>query len=108
MVEDAELRAADRMLSHLRQLQKSYKRDKYKQARDLLLQQALDGSPECINAVCMFKDDPQVFSTFKSEATRILQGLVSRPRYNMCLGLTVAGNWTRCCTQWATFVQDRM
>lgn len=90
MLDDGELRVADRMLSHLSQLQKSYKQDKRKQARDLLLQQALEGSPESINAVCRFKDDLRVLETFKSEATRILQGHISRPRYNMCLGLLAA------------------
>ena len=88
MLDDGELWVVDRMLSHLSQLQTSYKQDKHKQARDLLLQQGLEGSPESINPVCRFKDDPRVLETFKSEATCIRH--ISHPRYNMCLGLLAA------------------
>jgi hypothetical protein len=59
MVEDAELRAADRILSHLAQLQKSCKQDKHKLARDILLQQALEGGLEHMEAVCRFTKDPR-------------------------------------------------
>ena len=36
------------------------------------------------------EDDPQVLETFMSEATKLVQGHVSRATYNMCLGLLAA------------------
>ena len=90
MVEDHELRKADRILGHLSKVEKTYKVDKQKEARDLLLHQALEGGASCMQAVQSFKQDPAVFHTFRRQATMILQGHVSRAHYNTCLGLLAA------------------
>lgn len=81
------MRQADRILSHLSQLQKTYSADKSKGARDLLLQTALQGGCDKLEAVRGFTEDPNVLKVFSSEISRLLEGHVSRPRYNVCLGL---------------------
>lgn len=78
------------MIWHLSQVEKTFKTEKQKNARDLLLHQSLKGGSECMNAVRRFRDDPQVLETFMSEATKLVQGHVSRATYNMCLGLLAA------------------
>lgn len=90
MVDDDELRRADRILWHLGQVEKTYKVEKQKDARDLLLHQALEGDAGCLRAVQGFKQDPKVLQTFKWEASRFLQGQMSHARYNTCLGLLAA------------------
>ena len=87
MVEDSDQRKVERILFHLSQVEKTYKVDKRKGARDLLMQQALKGGTEELEAVCRFKEDPTILSVFKGEATRLFQGDISRSRYNVCLGL---------------------
>ena len=72
MVKDAKLRNANRILWHLGQVERTYKVDKQKEARDLLLHQALQGGSDSMEAVQNFKEDPQVFETFKAEATHLL------------------------------------
>lgn len=90
MVEDADLRKADRMMGHLSQVEKTFKVDKQKVARDLLLHQSLKGGTEYLGTVQAFRDDPLVLETFRAEATSLLQGHVRRPTYNVCLGLLAA------------------
>ena len=90
MVEDTQLHEAERLIWHLGQVEKTFKLEKHKEAHDLLLHQALEGGSECMQAVHKFKEDPKVFQTFKAEATLLLQGHVSRLRYNLCLGLLTA------------------
>lgn len=90
MLEDKDLRATNSVLFHLEQLEKSYKKDKHKRVRDLLLHQSLGGGSDCLEAVYRFKKDPQVLDTFKSEAIGLLQGHVSQSVYNLCLGLLAA------------------
>ena len=90
MVGDAQLHRADRMMSLLGQVEKTYKIDKHKAARELLLRQSLEGGLESMKAVQMFRDDPLVLQTYKSEATNLLHGHVVRASYNMCLGLLAA------------------
>ena len=90
MEDDGELWRADRILWHLSQVEKTYKVDKQKGARDLLLHQALVGGADCMQAMQKFKQDPRVLHTFRREATMILQGHMSRARYNTCLGLLAA------------------
>lgn len=85
MVDDAQLRGTDRIFSCMRQLQKIYKQDKSKQARDLLLCQALDGSSKCMEVLWRFKEDLQILQTFKTEATHLFQSHMSHTRYNACL-----------------------
>ena len=87
MVEDAELRRADQILHHLAQVEKTFKNDKVKTARDLLLQQALAGGSGCLDAVQSFKQDPRVRQQFCTHATLLLQGQMGRARYALCLGL---------------------
>ena len=64
MVEDAQLRTAEWMIWHLGQVEKSFKLEKHKEARDLLLHQALEGGAGCMEAVHKFKEDPNVLRTF--------------------------------------------
>ena len=68
----AELRSAGRILWHLGQVEKTYKIDKQKEARDLLLHQALKGGSKNMEAVQKFKKNPEVLQTFKTEATWLL------------------------------------
>ena len=72
MVEDAELRKADQILHHLTQVEKTFKNDKVKIARDLLLQQALAGGKACLDAVQSFKQDPRVQHQLCTHATLLL------------------------------------
>jgi hypothetical protein len=90
MVDDGELRRAERILWHLSQVEKTYKVEKQNDARDLLLHQAFEGGAKCMQAVQIFKQDPRVLLTFKREASMILQGHMSRARYKTCLGLLAA------------------
>ena len=90
MVEDAELRRAEQILHHLSQVEKTFKNDKVKTARDLLLQQALVGGSGCLEAVQCFKQDPRVRHYFTTHVTLLLQGQMTRPRYTLCLGLLTA------------------
>ena len=90
MVEDAELRKADRVIQHLSAIYKSYNRIKAKKGRYLLLESTLEGGSECLQAVKTFRSDPKVLSAFKQNATSLLQGQLSRSRYNTCLGLLAA------------------
>ena len=90
LVEDTQLREADRILWHLGQVEKSFKLEKHKVARDLLLNQALEGGAGFLEAVQHFKEDPAVLTLFKREATLLLEGHVSRSKYNSCLGLVAA------------------
>ena len=87
MVEDADLRKVERVMWHLSQVEKTFKVEKVKVARDLLLHQSLTGGQECMKAFQRFRDDPHVLETFTSEATKLVQGHVSRATYNVCLGL---------------------
>ena len=90
MVEDAKLRLVEKMLWHLGQIEKTYKVDKQKNARDLLLHQSLQGDSQCMQQVHSFRDDPNVFETYCTEATNLVKGDIARPRYNLCLGLLAA------------------
>ena len=90
MLEDNEIREANRVLAHLEQLQKTYKKEKHKRARDLLLHQALAGDRDCLEVVNRFSSDGEVMERFKVEATSLLQGHVNRSTYNVCLGLLAA------------------
>lgn len=90
MMEDSDIRRADRITWHLRQVENTYKVEKPKGARDLLLHQALEGGADDMEAVQKFKDDPRVLQTFKKEASTLLQGHTSRAQYNVCLGLLAA------------------
>ena len=90
MVDDADLRRTETIMWHLSQVEKTFKVEKLKTARDLLLHQSLTGGTECINAVQRFRDDPHVLETYTSEATKQVQGHVSRAAYNVCLGLLAA------------------
>ena len=87
MDDDCHLRKADRLLWHLSQLEKTYKVEKHKDARDLLLKQALEGGADTMQAVQKFKNDPRILAHFTKEAEAIRRGHASRPRYNTCLGL---------------------
>lgn len=86
MVDDGDLRQAERVMWHLGQVEKTYKIDKHKSAQDLLLQQSLQGGSEYMRAVQRYRDDAKVLETFTAEATMLLQGHASRVRYNLCLG----------------------
>ena len=74
-------------MHHLCQVEKTYKVEKYKDARDSLLHKALDGESGCMEAVKGFTQDPQVLTTFISEAKKLLRGHVTRGCYSNCLGL---------------------
>ena len=89
MVEDADLRRAERVLWHLGQVEKTFKVHK-QDAREILLHQSLEGGSRGIGAVDEFKQDAHVLSTFKAEATLLVQGHVRRQIYNVCLGLLAA------------------
>ena len=78
------------MLWHLGQIEKTYKVEKQKDARDLLLHQSLEGGTDCMGAIQAFKEDPKVLKTFRSEASMFLRGYRSRAHYNVCLGLLPA------------------
>ena len=90
MVEDSQLRKADRLMWLVGQMERSFKVDKHKEARDNLLHQALEGGSQYLEKVKKFKDDPNILKTFVEKATLFLQGHMSRPRYNACLGLLAA------------------
>lgn len=90
MVEDADLRKTERMMDHLSQVEKTFKVEKLRIARDLLLHQSLTGGTECMTAVQKYRDDPQVLETYTTEATKLVQGHVAHLPYNMCLGLLAA------------------
>ena len=92
MVEDDQLRMAERVQWHLSEVEKTFKVDKQKEARDLLLEQSLasSGRSSHLEAVKVFREDKNVLSTFKKEASHLLQGHESRTAYNMCLGLLTA------------------
>ena len=105
MVEDAELRKVECMMWHLTQVKKTFKVEKLKGARDLLLYLALDAGSRCIKAAQKFRDDPEVLNTFRSEATRLLQGHTSRATYNVCLGLLAARFMYGECLTFHTFLQ---
>lgn len=77
-------------MGHLSRVEKTFKVEKQRVARDLLLQQSLQGGTECLKSVQAFTDDPQVFETFRAEATSLIQGHVTRAKYNVCLGLLAA------------------
>ena len=74
----------------LGQVEKTYKLEKVKEARHLLLHQALEGGSLCMQAVQKFKEDPSVMEVFRSVAKCLIQGRISRSRYNSCLGLLTA------------------
>ena len=48
---------------------------------------ALELDDTGIDAVFNFREDPQVLAVFKSEATLLLRGDVTKSRYNNCLRL---------------------
>ena len=86
MVEDADLRKVQQI-----QIEKTFKVEKTKGTRDVLLRQALEGGGETLRCVKHFNDDPQVLNNSKKEAKlQLLQGLVSRRRYSLCLGFLAA------------------
>lgn len=87
MIDDGELRKADRILS---QVEKTFKADKQKDVRDLLLHQSLEGGADHLKVVQRFKEDSKVLQTFKREGSMFLQALRSRTRCNTCLGLLAA------------------
>ena len=79
------MRRAERVIWQS-QVEKTFKLDRPKGTRNLLLHKALEGGFEYLRAV------QRVLETFTSEGTRLVQGHVSRTPYNMCLGLIpVAG-----------------
>lgn len=77
------MRKTERMMDHLSQVEKTFKVEKLRIARDLLLHQSL-------TAVQKYRDDPQVLETYTTEATKLVQGHVAHLPYNMCLGLLAA------------------
>ena len=87
IVEDDHMRRAERMIWQS-QVEKTFKLDRPKETRNLLLHKAVEGGRlEYMGAVQRFRDDSQVLETFTSEGTRLVQGHVSCTPYNMCLGL---------------------
>ena len=79
-MEDAELRKADRVIQHLSAIYKSYNR----------IKSTLEGGSECLEVVKKFHSDPKVLTGFKQNGTALLQGQLSRSRYNTLLGLLTA------------------
>ena len=90
MVDDADLRRANKVKQHLSALYKSFNKMKKKKGRDLLLEKTLEGGSRYIEAVQRFRDDEKVSELVKSTAMAILRGHISRGRYNTCLGLIAA------------------
>ena len=90
MVEDEDLRRADKVLRHLATLSKSYGQVKSKQGRDLLLEKTLQGGTGCMDAVRNFLNDKDVLKNIQNNAAAILQGHRSKLRYNTCLGFLAA------------------
>ena len=56
MVEDEDLRKAEKILSHLATLSKSYGEIKAKKGRDLLLEKTLQGRMACMGSVRSFHE----------------------------------------------------
>ena len=91
IIDDTEIRRADRVSRHLSTLYKSYNKDKTKQGRDLLLAKSLEGgTSSCLDAMKRFRDDSRVGETFRRHAAVLLQGHLSRSTYNTCVGLLAA------------------
>ena len=90
MAEDDQLRLAERVLAHLSQVERTYKVQKHKDARDLLLHTALEGDSGCLEAVRRFTKDPEVLRTFRTEGSRLLSRQATCSCYNCCLGLLAA------------------
>ena len=89
-MDDCKLRVADRLLHHLKQVEKSFQQEKKKVARASLIDSALEGRTEGMKAVQAFKEDGSVLEVFLAEAKQMLRGLITKARYNMCLGLLAA------------------
>ena len=90
MVEDEDLRRAEKVLSHLKMLTKSYSKIKAKKGRNLLMEKTLQGGTACIGSVKSFLEDKNVMKTFETNAAAILQGYPTKQQYNTCLGLLAA------------------
>lgn len=91
MVDDSDLRLADRVLRHLGEVEKTYKLGKKKDSRDRLLHFSLsDDTQELLEEVWKYMQDKRVCEVFRDEATSLLQGHISRTRYTRCLGLLTA------------------
>ena len=89
-MEGEQLVRAERVMGYLRQVEKSSKKEKVKNARDDLLQKSLEDDSTCLEAVYEFREDPKVAEVFRSEAMLLLQGYVTKSRYGQCLGLIAA------------------
>ena len=84
MEDDAEV---SRCILHLSAIYKSYNRAK---AKYLLLEKTLEGGSDSLDAVHSFREDQRILTTFRETATAILQGHLTKSRYNTCLGLLAA------------------
>ena len=87
MTEDAELRRADRVERIISALYKSFHRAKAKQGRDLPLKKTLEGGSGALESVKKFLQDGRVTDRIRASVAAILQGQVTKSRYNTCLGL---------------------
>jgi hypothetical protein len=70
-------------------LHKSFNKIKAKKGRDLLLEKALQGGSQCVEAVDSLRD-AKVTEAFTSNAKAILRGHCTKERYNLCVGLIAA------------------
>lgn len=64
MEDNVQLVQAQRMLSHIDQVAKTYKMDKQKDARELLLRQAFEGGEAEMDAVQKFKKVREVLHVY--------------------------------------------
>lgn len=64
MEDNVQLVQAQRMLSHIDQVAKTYKMDKQKDARELLLRQAFEGGEAEMDAVQKFKKVMEVLHVY--------------------------------------------
>lgn len=90
MTDDSEIRRAYLIDDHLGDIYRTYNREKAKRGRDLLLQKTMEKETTSLDTVRGFCRDEKVTDTFRSNARSILQGHLSKARYNTCLGLLAA------------------
>lgn len=73
MVDDEVLRKAEKVLSHLAMLSKSYGKIKAKKSRDPLVETTLQGGTGCVESVTKFVNDEQMMKAIETNAATILR-----------------------------------
>ena len=88
--DDAQLRRGNRCLEHLSAIYKSFNKAKTKKGKYQLLERTLKGGSNSLAAVRQFREDPAIAAVFRKHAAAILQGHLTKSKYNTCMGLLAA------------------